>query len=678
MNKNIDDNLAKTVREDLLIFKNETLKEIKLSEKSLLEKYRNTEFSISEKIQNFEKQIKQFSDKIIEILAFIDSIKDAKNSIDTLLAYKIKSENSIFDLDLKLKSLDKDCHDSIYNISNILKDSVIYPGIIGSTAKFKNFHDLVDFILSYIAKSKQFNEKIQKDVNTNRIRQDNNIEKIKASYDDIASKTKALIVNEIISIEEKNNSFFRLYDEKFQNIRVDNEKYGIAVKNTEQLLNNFKAQMNDIENTKNELLVKFNDINEKSKQHNKEITTIKEKYHSLANYIKNMKFVKRENSQNDIKNDKNNDKENLLSILNNNDEISSSNKELIKIKLKKNESGLKAYISGKISINQLQSLQNRNNFKSIESFKKINNNYEQEENITPYESKKLKTSPVFKENDKLIMERLENKNIKRNIIATNYNSSNNTKNSKQINDLKINKNLVEKSSDTTLNSNQNANRVKPLSQLRNISLNVEGNKIFNIKPKEDKNSQFKNIIDNVKKILENSENKKNNTINGSNYTLNLKNNNYPPGFPKIVTNQGERIIISSHPVFHRHKFIKNENQNVQMLNKTIQKLYSKENKAIPQKKQNNNYRPISRDKFFETNNLPIYLKDNNDKTIANERTEAKSYNHKNLITGKNKTNNESFDYNLKNNSYTNINENRYYDLMMNSNKKKVYNEKNNV
>ena len=671
MNKNIENNLAKSVRDDLLIFKNETLKELKLSEKSLLEKYRNTEFSIDEKIQNFEKQIKQFNDKIVEILAFIDSIKDAKNSIDTLLAYKTKSENSIFDLDLKLKSLDKDCHDSIYNISNILKDSVIYPGIIGSAAKFKNFHDLIDYFLSYIAKSKQFNEKIQKDVNTNRIRQDNNIEKIRASYDDLTSKTKALIVNEIISIEEKNNSIFKLYDEKFQNIRVDNEKYGLAVKNTEQLLNNFKAQINDIENTKNELVVKFKDINEKSKQHNKEITTIKEKYQSLANYIKNMKFVKRENSQNDIKNDKNNDKENLLSILNNNDEISSSNKELIKIKLKKNESGLKAYISGKISINQLQSLQNRNNFKSIESFKKINNNYEQEENITPYESKKLKTSPVFKENDKLIMERLENKNIKRNFIATNYNSSNNTKNSKQINDLKINKNLVEKSSDTTLNSNQNANRVKPLSQLRNISLNVEGNKIFNIKPKEDKNSQFKNIIDNVKKILENSENKNNNTINGSNYNFNLKNNNnYPPGFPKIVTNQGERIIISSHPVFHRHKFIKNENQNVQMLNKTIQKLYSKENKAIPQKKQNNNYRPISRDKFFETNKLPIYLKDNNDKTIANERTEAKSYNHKNMITGKNKTNNESFDYNLKNNSYTNINENRYYDLMMNNNRKK--------
>jgi hypothetical protein len=382
-----------------------------------------------------------------------------------------------------------------------------------------------------------------------------------------------------------------------------------------------------------------------------------------------MKFVKRDNSQNDIKNDNNKDRENLLNILNNNDEISSSNKELIKIKLKKNESGLKAYISGKININQLQSLQNKNNYKSIESFKKINNDFGQEENITPFASKKLKTTPVFKESDKLIMERIENKSIKRNIIATDYNSANNTKNSKQINDFKIHKNLAEKSSETTLNSNQNVNRVKPLSQLSNISLNVEGNKIFNIKPKEDKSQKFKNIIDNVKKILENSENKNNNTVNGNNFTL--KNNNiYPPGFPKIVTNQGERIIISSHPVFHRHKFIKNENQNLQMLNKTIQKLYSKESKTIPQKKQNNNYRPISRDKFIDTNKLQIYLKDNNDKAISNERNEAKSYNHKNMLTEKNKNNNESFDYNLKNNSYTNLNENRYYDLMMNHNKNK--------
>ena len=41
MNKNIEDNLAKTVRDGLLIFKNETLKEIKLSEKSLLAQYQS-------------------------------------------------------------------------------------------------------------------------------------------------------------------------------------------------------------------------------------------------------------------------------------------------------------------------------------------------------------------------------------------------------------------------------------------------------------------------------------------------------------------------------------------------------------------------------------------------------------------------------------------------------------
>jgi len=40
-----------------------------------------------------------------------------------------------------------------------------------------------------------------------------------------------------------------------------------------------------------------------------------------------------------------------------------------------------------------------------------------------------------------------------------------------------------------------------------------------------------------------------------------------------------------------------------------------------------------------------------------------------MVKEKNNTNNESFDYNQKNNSYTNISENRYYELMMNSNKK---------
>ena len=61
----MDDNATKKIRDDLIMFKNETLKDIKQTERALLEKYRNTEYSLNEKIENLKKQFKLFNDKII-------------------------------------------------------------------------------------------------------------------------------------------------------------------------------------------------------------------------------------------------------------------------------------------------------------------------------------------------------------------------------------------------------------------------------------------------------------------------------------------------------------------------------------------------------------------------------------------------------------------------------------
>ncbi len=158
----MEDNLYKNIRDDLILFKNETLRDIKEQEKILIEKYRNLEFTIIEKIENFDNKFLKFTNKMIEISSFIDSLKDVKNSINVLMQYKSKSENSLIDLDIKLKCLDKDCHDSLYNISNILKESVIYPGIIGSTSKFKTFHHFIDFVLNHISNINQFKHRIIK------------------------------------------------------------------------------------------------------------------------------------------------------------------------------------------------------------------------------------------------------------------------------------------------------------------------------------------------------------------------------------------------------------------------------------------------------------------------------------------------------------------------------------
>ena len=112
----MNENISKNIRDDLILFKNETLRDIKEAEKILIEKYRDIEFTILEKIDSFDKQFIKFSQKMIEITAFIDSLKDVKNNLNILIAHKTKSENSIIDLDIKLKSFIKDSNKSFFII----------------------------------------------------------------------------------------------------------------------------------------------------------------------------------------------------------------------------------------------------------------------------------------------------------------------------------------------------------------------------------------------------------------------------------------------------------------------------------------------------------------------------------------------------------------------------------
>ena len=564
---------SNNLRNDLLLFKEETLKDIKKSEKSLLEKYRNTEFIIMQKIENFENKFNKFNEKILEITTFIDSLKDIKNTINSLFAYKSKSENSLIDLDLKLRSLDKETHDSLFNINNILKSSVIYPGTIGNTSKFKTFHNFIDYILEYIKYEKQFKEKISREVTDNRIKQDNNIEKLKTNYNIILDKVKSLINNEIKKVEDNNKTIFNSIDEKLLNMRLENKKHDMSIEEIEQLINNINEQIKEIDNKKSELFSKYNNLNEYYTQNNKEINSLKENYYSLNNYIKQI------NPKNSIRvfnkiNHSHNEKIDGQNILSLQEELNTENKEILKSKFKKNESRLKEYIKGNININQLQTF-NKTNNKSFGALKDFNYNENEEDKKLFLSSEKSKTFnafPSFK-----IKEKEKYSKTINNIEDNNQNCNSLRSNNKNIdNYFKINTitPLIEKTSDLNLNSEK---KYEFLKNIGNISLNLEGNEILKINPKETRNKKYKNIMQNVKDILQkNNDNK----INKSKYLS---------GYPRIMTNQGERIIISSHPIYNKNKFTK-INPNLFSLNKNIQTFYGnnkKENKITLVKNKKN-------------------------------------------------------------------------------------------
>ena len=388
----MDESISKNIRDNLILFKNETLKDIKEAKKILIDKFSDLEYRILEKIDNFDKNHSKISQKIEEIISFIDSLKDIKNNVNLLLAYKSKSENSLIDLGIKLKSLDKDYNKSIFSINNILKDSVIYPGIIGGSSKFKTFHDIIDYTLANISYSNSFKDKIIKEVNHNKINSEINIEKLKNQIQAILDKTNNIITNEITTSEEKTENKFKKYDEKLQNLITENNKNNFNIqKELDDLMNKLKEQINETNEIKKDLFLKFNELKDKYNQNNNGINNLNEKNIKLSNFLMEMNY-KIDNSffnESDM-NDQTNKKR--YNMKKSNRFMSASNNDIKESKYKKFERGFNL-IKEKINIEHLQTQQNKNNYKVIETI--ISNELYSKENknnriISVKEKKKMK------------------------------------------------------------------------------------------------------------------------------------------------------------------------------------------------------------------------------------------------------------------------------------------------
>ena len=58
----------------------------------------------------------------------------------------------------------EDLFNNVYRIDNILKETVIYPGVIGGISKFRTFHDFMDYVIKECDTNITFREKTSIDI----------------------------------------------------------------------------------------------------------------------------------------------------------------------------------------------------------------------------------------------------------------------------------------------------------------------------------------------------------------------------------------------------------------------------------------------------------------------------------------------------------------------------------
>ena len=299
-NNNLKSPSQQSSKMEMLHFKDEILKDMKILKREIFDNYKTDSSVVSEKILNLENKINSINQKIAELSLFLN--KDSANNImghmTTFTEFKNKTKESLLTMEIKINNVDKELKNNIYRIDNILSDSVIYPAIIGRTSKYKTFHHMLDYILSQLSQNATYREKNTLDLNSYKKKLESLIQSFQVQKDSILNIVNKSINKKAEETEENFQNLIKLYDERLQETRAQNSEY---MKNMENTLNQVKGRMGEFQEYKDIIIEKLKeeknvvkDENEKTQHifsgYKKEFNLLKEKFTQLSEFIKDVRF----------------------------------------------------------------------------------------------------------------------------------------------------------------------------------------------------------------------------------------------------------------------------------------------------------------------------------------------------------------------------------------------------
>ena len=287
-----------SIKMEVLQFKDEVLRELKLLKKSISEKYESNATLVSEKLSIYDNKISLLNERIIELSGKINTDNNLKNDMSTLIEFKNRTRDNLLTMEIKINNIDKEMKNNVFRIDNILSDSVIYPGIIGKSCKFKTFHNMLDHLLSQTSQTITYREKNTLDLNTYKKKLESIVQNLQSQKDSIIDQNNNLINKKMDEIEEKFKSLIALYDERLSGTRAENATY---MRDMQETVNKFKDELIEFEKLKGRI---FEEIraegrmlrleNEKTQTiflgYKKEFNLLKDRFTQLSEFIKDVRF----------------------------------------------------------------------------------------------------------------------------------------------------------------------------------------------------------------------------------------------------------------------------------------------------------------------------------------------------------------------------------------------------
>jgi len=667
---------TKKMKNDILLFKNETLKELKQAQNKMFEKYSNLDNIIKDKFEVYEQRINSYELKISELSKLINADNILKEKVEQLFEFKDKVNDKIMTEKIRLDNFRNDLKANVSRIDKILTDSVIYPGIIGGISKYKTFHDLIDYVLTQCSLNLTFREKNILDLKSYKTKLEGLIEVFNNQVNKILSTTQEYTNTSVTDCESRMKSMLSILEDRMSETRIENANYAIGL---EKISKNLQSELNNVLLVKKDLYKKFDSSIANIKSDNTRIiklfsgykkgfNLLEHKFTQLSEFIKDMRF--RINLKEDVQRREFSKMSDLINF----DKKKKGFFEGMEDpqNMKGFESQLKDYISGKITAEEL--LKKYNSFNDIKrksisgsiNYKKFNsftNNFEEDKNTknnlmrgtmaNPRKifsldndinknQEKRKNEEIKEEDDENFVSDENNNNdpfkkfnLKKN-FSINKNLSNLENKEKEKDDF--NENLYEDvNEEEKTNSNNKINSNKSESKENNIYINKSKHGRGSIKNNVQALIKAEKFIKNLKKIEKPFINMKDSEL------TNREKNNNNSAIINISQNNIENN--SSLGEINNNIIIKSENNN---------------NNMEKQSENNNNVSSIKNitSTNFRLKGIGDQILNNKNKATQRNGSADKYFNKNKEKKYKNKDKNKEKD---KNNIRAKILKNRFYD-----------------
>jgi len=278
-NKSLNNISLKT---DFWNFKNEILQDLKTLEKKISQKNFEENVIIKEEMININNNIAAINSKISELSSLITVDSLIKEKVEKLDRIKDKILDKILVNEIKINTLDKETKDSIINMNNILKESVIYPAVIGPSCKYKTFHELIDFIMNELIILGNYKEKNIMDLSSYKKKLDGIIQGFNFKIENITKTSTQLVLDNFNACNDKMKELFYECNDKTEKVEDNFDKKS---QNLNTRIDDLEIKITkDINDLKNENIVNANSF----KGHIDEYLVLKEDFMKISEISNNL------------------------------------------------------------------------------------------------------------------------------------------------------------------------------------------------------------------------------------------------------------------------------------------------------------------------------------------------------------------------------------------------------